>query len=73
MCIDSKVQISKSCIRQVLTYGIETRDGPNKSKRLIRAEMKTLRTIAWKTLRDKLKRATQEPQSRGQNEMEYEK
>jgi len=46
---DSKVRIYKTCIRPIMTYGIETRQETNKTKSMLRvAEMKTLRTIMGK-------------------------
>ena len=59
MSIESKVRIYKTCVRPILTYGIETRADTNKTKRMLRtAEMKTLRSIAGKTLRDRVRSAT---------------
>uniref|UniRef100_A0AAR5Q8Q0 Endonuclease/exonuclease/phosphatase domain-containing protein n=1 Tax=Dendroctonus ponderosae TaxID=77166 RepID=A0AAR5Q8Q0_DENPD len=59
MNIDSKVRIYKTCVRPILTYGIETRADTNKTKCMLRtAEMKTLRSIAGKTLRDRVRSAT---------------
>lgn len=53
---DSKVKIYKTCIRPIMTYGIETREETNKTKSMLRvAEMKTLRTIMGKTRRDRIK------------------
>jgi len=53
---DSKVRINKTCIRPIMTYGIETREETNKTKRMLRvAEMKTLRTILGKTRIDRIK------------------
>lgn len=50
---DSKVRIYKTCVRPIMTYGIETRADTTRTKTLLRtAEMKTLRVIAGKTLRD---------------------
>jgi len=47
---DSKVRIYKTCIRSIMTYGIETIEETNKTKIMLRvAEMKTLRTIMGKT------------------------
>jgi len=40
----------------MLIYGIETKADTNKTKSILRtAEMKTLRTIAGKTLRDRVR------------------
>jgi len=39
-----------------MTYGIETREVPNKTKRMLRvAEMKTLRTVMGKTRIDRIR------------------
>lgn len=55
MRTESKVRIYKSCVRPVLTYAIETRGETAETKRMLRTtEMKTLRTIAGKTLRDRI-------------------
>jgi len=49
---DSKVRIYKTCIRPIMTYGIET----NKTKRMLRAaEIKTRRTIMGKTRIDQVR------------------
>ena len=48
--IDSKIRIYKTCIRPLMTYGTEMREGTNKMKSILRAfEKKTLRTIVGKT------------------------
>jgi len=40
-----------------MTYGIETREETNKTKRMLRvAEMKTLRTIMGKTRKDRIRK-----------------
>jgi len=53
---DSKVRIYKTCIRPIMTYGIETREESNETKRMLRvAEMKTLRTIMGKTRIDRIR------------------
>ncbi|XP_057667256.1 uncharacterized protein LOC130900574 [Diorhabda carinulata] len=47
---DSKVRIYKTCIKPIMTYGIETREETNKTKSMLRvAEMKMLRTKVGKT------------------------
>ncbi|XP_019757717.1 uncharacterized protein LOC109536077 [Dendroctonus ponderosae] len=59
MSIDSKVRIYKTCVRPILIYGIETRADTNKTKCMLRtAEMNTLRSIAEKALRDRVRNAT---------------
>ncbi|XP_060520825.1 zinc finger protein 761-like [Cylas formicarius] len=53
-----KVRIYKTCIRPIMTYGIETREETNKTKSMLRvAEMKMLRAIARKTRRDRIRNA----------------
>lgn len=59
MSIESKVRVYKTCVRPILTYGIETRADTNKTKCMLRtAEMKTLRSIAGKTIRDRVRNTT---------------
>uniref|UniRef100_A0AAR5QD25 Reverse transcriptase domain-containing protein n=1 Tax=Dendroctonus ponderosae TaxID=77166 RepID=A0AAR5QD25_DENPD len=59
MSIDSKVRIRKTCVRPILAFGIETRADTNKTKCMLRtAEMMTLRSIAGKTLRDRVRSVT---------------
>ena len=54
--IQSKVRIYKTCIRPVMTYGIETRADTTRTKNLLRTtEMKTLRAIAGVSLRDRIR------------------
>lgn len=56
MRTDSKVRIYKTCVRPILTYGIESRADTVKTKSMLRTtEMKTLRAIAGKTLRDRVR------------------
>jgi hypothetical protein len=56
MQLKSKVRIYKTCVRPILTYGIETRADTVRTKSLLRTtEMKTLRKIAGKTLRDRVR------------------
>jgi len=53
---DSKVRIYKTCIRPIMTYGIETREETNKTKRMLRvAEIETLRRIMRKTRIDRIR------------------
>lgn len=57
--IDSKVRIYKSCIRPIMTYAVETRADTSKTKHLLRkTEMRVLRTITGKTLRDRIRSET---------------
>jgi len=51
---DSKVRIYKTCIRPIMTYGIETREETNKTKRMLRVT-KMLRTIMGKTKIDRIR------------------
>lgn len=56
MGTDSKVKIYKTCIRPIMTYGIEVREDTNKTKSMLRtAEMKILRTILGKTRLDRIR------------------
>jgi hypothetical protein len=56
MLKESKVKIYKTCIRPILTYGIESRADTVRTKSLLRTtEMKTLRPIAGTTLRDRVR------------------
>ncbi|CAG9839125.1 unnamed protein product [Diabrotica balteata] len=56
MRTDSKIRIYKTCIRPIMTYGIEVREDTNKTKQMLRvAEMKTLRTIMGKRRRDRVR------------------
>ena len=56
MRTDSKIKIYKTCIRPIMTYGIEIREETNKTKSMLRvAEMKNLRTIMGKTRRDRIR------------------
>lgn len=56
MSIESKTRIYKTCVRPIMTYAIETRAETAATKQLLRAtEMKTLRSITGKTLRDREK------------------
>jgi len=49
-------RIYKTCIRPIMTYGIETREETNKMIRMLRvAEMNTLRTIMGKTRIDRIR------------------
>mgnify|MGYP006948248671 FL=1 len=48
------VRLYKTCVRPVMTYAIETRAETAATKKLLRTtEMKTLRSIAGYTLRDR--------------------
>lgn len=56
MRIDSKVKIYKTCVRPIMTYGIEAREETTKTKSMLRVtEMKTLRSILGKTRRDRVR------------------
>jgi endonuclease/exonuclease/phosphatase family metal-dependent hydrolase len=56
MKMESKIRIYKTCVRPILTYGIESRADTTKTKSLLRvSEMKTLRTICGVTLRDRVR------------------
>lgn len=56
MSTNSKVRIYKSCVRPIMTYAAETRAESSKTKRLMRTtEMKILRSITGKTLRDRIR------------------
>lgn len=56
MRMDSKIKIYKTCVRPIMTYGIEAREDTNKTKSMLRvAEMKILRTIVGKTRRDRVR------------------
>ena len=59
MRTESKVRIYKTCVRPILTYGIEARADTVRTKSMLRTtEMKTLRAIAGKTLRDRVRNTT---------------
>ena len=56
MSIESKVRIYKTIVRPVLTYMSETRAETTYTQQLLRTmEMKTIRAIHGKTLRDKIR------------------
>ena len=56
MLKESKVRVHKTCVRPIMTYGIETRADTTRTKNLLRTtEMKTLRPIAGVTLRDRVR------------------
>jgi hypothetical protein len=56
MSIKSKTKIYKTCVRPVMTYGIETRADTVRTKALLRtSEMRILRCITGKTLRDRIR------------------
>ena len=56
MNIQSKVRIYKTCVRPIMTYGIESRADTVRTKSLLRtSEMKILRNITGKTLRDRIR------------------
>ena len=56
MAIKSKMRIYKACVRPVMTYGVEARADTVRTKQKLRTtEMRTLRTIAGKTLRDRVR------------------
>jgi hypothetical protein len=56
MKISSKIKIYKTCVRPIMTYGIESRADTTITKNALRvSEMKTLRSIAGKTLRDRIR------------------
>ena len=53
---DSKIKIYKTCVRPIMTYGIEAREETTKTKSMLRvAEMRNLRTIIGKTRRDRIR------------------
>ncbi|KAI4503932.1 hypothetical protein M0802_001335 [Mischocyttarus mexicanus] len=53
MSINCKTRIYKTCVRPIISNGIETRTETATTKKLLRnTEMKTLRTITGKTLFD---------------------
>ncbi|XP_055389934.1 uncharacterized protein LOC129618927 [Condylostylus longicornis] len=53
-----KVKIYKACMRPVLTYALECRADTSTTKQLLRTtEMRTLRQITGKTLRDRIRSA----------------
>lgn len=53
--IESKVSIYKTSVTPILTYAVETRAQPTKTKNMRAAEMKLLRAIKGVSLRDQLK------------------
>ena len=54
MSMESKIRIYKTCVRPIMTYAIETRAEKTSTKQLLRTtEMRTLRSIAGYSLRDK--------------------
>ena len=54
--LDVKTRIYKTCVRPIMTYGIETRAETTTTKRMARTlEMKTLRSIVGVTLRDRIR------------------
>lgn len=56
MLIESKTKTCKCCIRNVMTYGIETRVDTMKTKGLLRTtEMKIFHIITGKMLRDRIR------------------
>jgi len=56
MNIESKTRIYKTCIRPILTYAAETRADTTVTKRMLRTtEMKILRSITNRTLRDRIR------------------
>ena len=56
MSTESKVRIYKTNVRSVLTYASETKTETTYTQQLLRtAEMKTIRAIHGKTLRDKIR------------------
>ncbi|XP_056641765.1 uncharacterized protein LOC130448413 [Diorhabda sublineata] len=56
LSIESKTRIYKTCVRPVMTYAIEMRAETATTKRILRTtEMKTLRSITGKTLRDRIR------------------
>ena len=56
MSTESKVRIYKTIVRPVLTYASETRAETTYTQQLLRTiEMKTIRAIHGKTLRDKIR------------------
>ena len=56
MSRDSKVRLYKTNVRPVLTYASETRAETTYTQQLLRTtEMKTIRAICGKTLRDKIR------------------
>ncbi|XP_044760249.1 uncharacterized protein LOC123317707 [Coccinella septempunctata] len=53
--LDGKVRIYKACVRPIMTYSIETRADTAEAKRILRTtEKKALRSIAGKTLLDRI-------------------
>ncbi|XP_055378925.1 uncharacterized protein LOC129610383 [Condylostylus longicornis] len=58
MSQEAKVKIYKTCVRPISTYALECRADTSITKQKLRAtEMKTLRKICDKTLRDQIKSA----------------
>ena len=56
MSVESKVRIYKTSVRPVLTYAAETRADTTKTRQKVNTtEMKILRTIAGKTLYDRIR------------------
>ncbi|XP_050510702.1 uncharacterized protein LOC126887314 [Diabrotica virgifera virgifera] len=54
--IESKVKIYKTTIRPIITYAVETRPDTNRTLQMMRiVEMRTLRSIQGKTLRDRIR------------------
>ena len=52
---EGKVRIYKTCVRPVITYGAESRADTTLAKQLLRTtEMRIIRTIRGKTIRDKI-------------------
>ena len=53
---EGKIRINKSCVRPLITYGAETRADSTLTKQLLRTtEMRIIRTIHVKTIRDKIR------------------
>ena len=56
MKISSKIRIYKTCVRPIMTYGMECRADTTITKSALRvSEMRTLRSIAGLTLRDRVR------------------
>ena len=56
MSADSNIRICKTCVRPIITYGTESRADTTVTKQLLRTtEIRIVRAIHSKTLRDKIR------------------
>ena len=65
---EGKVWIYKTCVRPVITYGAESRADTTLTKQLLKTiEMRIIRTIHGKTIRDKIRSENLKEQSKIQD------